>query len=874
MDAVKAKTAALRQTIGSIRNVGIGMAVAGGAGILTSKHFQKEAEADLGDTLQMEAMLRKRGYADQIDSMKDWVKKQTIDAALPDDEPIKKATSQLLSFGLSPERIKALMPGFIGQARLMANRNGTGVMDEITGVAMQGGKAYASGNAGMLKRAGVTLSESDLQYVKDANTEIEKQGRLFEVVKRSLDQYALGMRDGLTQAQIEANHLSFQMDEVTTNIGEGAQRAQQSINGMASAILRVVQASPDMQKTAGYLWTIGSYALAGVGSVISIGSQAAITAIYLKSMGITGATAMTAIQAGSARVIPMLVGTRIAAMGTAASFAALALAATVAVAAILWAYYSWEKHKDAILNPTTSTKDKRSSSEQSDDAQRTQQVDEIREKSKGLNARDRYVVLRRATAAYADLRETDKGAATATEADKLRVQMRKQGLPNYKTATSKEGKSLLAQLKGLNAGANALANKGGANTDFKGYQKSQSSDMDQLDKIQSDISKVNANLANQPPMLGNVDLPGGLPLSGAAPGLSSSLGDADGVDPYADQIRQLTRQKRDLKGKKNAAAREALQAQIDELKDKERDWKSTHAQSLKEKRAQESASKKAKAEDARAEKLAQRERGKQNASDNNDAEMLAKIDVAAKYETQIGALEDQLDAARDEQNAAKVRALTLQIEQAKARQKYEEEMVEAGGEKNAAHKAALEAAAKKHFDNALAASQRIAKNAAGDVEKDLARDAERALKKGRGKKTKSDKSEENKENNDAAIRGQLAMVRMGNVSSPILGVGMGMSRASALGAGINYGDRFAESDAMRPRYNAAPLSSFQTYNMNSTAQMNIGMLGVPEVAGQPQGKARVKSQRQNALGQILVQFEELALDVPRIGDLRGRGGRR
>ena len=823
IEMARERTAALQKTLGGLRMAGVAMAAAGTGGILLSRKLQGMAEEDIGDTKQMEAMLQKRGYGDQIESMKKWVAKQTADADLPDDEPIKKATSQLLSFGMSPDRIKALMPGIVGQARLNSRRNGgTEVMDEIQDVAKRVGTGYSTGNAGQLRRSAITLSKSDLDYIKAGNTELEKQDRLFEKVKESLDKYALGMSDGLTDAAKSANALSRQMDTLTTNVGDGAQQAQMGINSIAISITKMANLSPEIEKAGGKWFTYGSYALGAAGSVLSIGAQAGMSLIALQAMGVD-----------SAAVFAFM---RVGALSTAASVGLIAVAALAAVAAIALAIYSWEINKDRILNPTSSTTDKRDYNQKQEDVHKALAIDRVSRSTDGLSKRDRYVVLQATGNAYAQLGgddNADRANAAYGEARDLRKELGRR----YTTATSPEAKKLLADLKALKAGANRSSqyDKG----DFQGY------------KTDDGVASKAADIKKQIDALSQgASVPVGSPAAmGAAGGASvgkTSLDVAEN-DPYADQIRQLQRQKRDLKGKENAAARAALQTQIDGLQDKQREWKGAHAQSLKEKRAQESARKKASTAAARAETLAQRERDKQDASDNNDSEMLAKIDVAAKYEAQIGALEDQLDAARDEQNAAKVRALTLQIERAKAMQKYEEETLEASFEKNDAHKAALEAAAKKHFDNAVAASQRIANNAAGDVEKDLARDADRALKKGQKKGVKDGSDSEM---SDDAIRAQMANLRSGGGSSII---------TSALGANINYGDRFAESDRLRPRYSGAPLHSFQSYNRTPEQKLDIGAFGVPEVAGGKRNlKARIKSMRQNAAGKVLVQFEEIA----------------
>lgn len=234
----------------------------------------------------------------------------------------------------------------------------------------------------------------------------------------------------------------------------------------------------------------------------------------------------------------------------------------------------------------------------------------------------------------------------------------------------------------------------------------------------------------------------------------------------------------------------------------------------------------------------------------DDARMLARVDAEIATNEKIEGLQSQLDAARDAENSARVRALTLQIDSARANADYEQAMAEAATETDAGHRRTLEQIAKKRRDAALRGAQRAAEKAAADVEKSADK---KGKKKGEGASNLS----------DSAIRARMAMMR---------GAAQTMG-GSALGSGIGYGDRFAEADQLRGRYEASPLRSFQSYNTMPDRTMDIGALGVPTVAGDNQ--ARVASQRQNERGNIVVKFDELEIEFPRIGDLRGRmNGRR
>ena len=387
---------------------------------------------------------------------------------------------------------------------------------------------------------------------------------------------------------------------------------------------------------------------------------------------------------------------------------------------------------------------------------------------------------------------------------------------------------------------------------------------------------------------------------------------SEGGDPYADQIRALMAQKRDLKGKSNAAARDALQKQIDGLKQEERGWKEqnksargvrkfeaegqhaaqiealqdelTQAQErgdaervraltlqIEQLKARETfdkamasaanqsdAATRAAAEDAarraldaslkKAQRTADKSDDKIVNAREKDARALAKLDSDATYDTQTEALTDELNEAKKVADVARVRALTLQIAQLKAQRAYDDEMIAARDEDNPAHRAFLEAMAKKRLGHADESAEREADRAARD------------LSQGDGKGAK--------DAHDAAIRAQLAQMRQsGGNSNPLAGL-------SALGSGVNYGDRFAESDALRPLYNAPNVSAqANAFNAASRAAAAPNAQSGRENSS-VERDLEVERVEQNARGNIVLTLKtgNIEIPIPRLGQLRGRVG--
>lgn len=310
-----AKTEKLKDNLGKMRNFGAGLAVAGGAGVMLARRYAEGAKEDTSNTEALNAMLRKRGQGSELENMAKWVHDITYESAQVDDEPIKIAAEQLLTFGLNARQVRDIMPGIIGQARAMK-------MD-LPSVAQQFGKAFASGNAGMLKRAGVTLDPADLDKIKEISGTVEKQKALFDMVKNSFENYALSMNEGLSEATIQANRLTFAMDQMNTNIGVGAQNAQNQVNGLGVELAKLVMPGEDeAQQAVGYFGTVGAYALTATGSIIGLGAQAALGRMALQQMGIVGVTSLGAIKA--------------AALTTVGALALVAVAAIAGYKAVQW----------------------------------------------------------------------------------------------------------------------------------------------------------------------------------------------------------------------------------------------------------------------------------------------------------------------------------------------------------------------------------------------------------------------------------------------------------------------------------------------------------------------------------------------------------
>jgi hypothetical protein len=270
------------------RNWGAGLAVAGAAGMALGNSLARAAQEGEKAQKMMEAMLNKRGEGGAIEEMTGWAGKLAEEAALVDDDPLKEAAAGLLGFGLNAKQIQEIMPGLIGQSRLYGQ--------SLESVAVQFGKAFSKGNAQQLAKAGVTLDPKDLDALSKITDHAEKQRRMFELVKGSMERYALSITQGMSEGEIAANRMALQVDNVMTSLGVGASKAKAQLDSMGAKILATIGASEGFNETAGYIEYMGSTALTATGSVLGLASQVGMTALGLKSMGITGVASFTAIR--------------------------------------------------------------------------------------------------------------------------------------------------------------------------------------------------------------------------------------------------------------------------------------------------------------------------------------------------------------------------------------------------------------------------------------------------------------------------------------------------------------------------------------------------------------------------------------------------
>lgn len=580
-DDAASHTEALQDKLTTLRDVGAGLALGGAAVLLLSNNLQRAAAEGGAADAKLEAMFKKRGEGGRVEELSQWASKLSMDAAMVDDDPIKEAAAGLAGFGVNADQVKGIMPGLIGQARLYGQ--------SLESVSEAFGRAFAKGDVGGLRRSGVTISEADEERIKAITDEGERQKATYEAVKQSMEQYALGLTEGLTEAEIASNRVKNQMDSLQTTIGEGAASAHMAIQvGLIAPLLDVANAHPGLLKTAGGIMEIGGHAATVTGSVLTLASQVGLAKLGFDAMGVSSVAAFLKMKVGAiganAAMLPLLL-----------TIGKIALVAILAAAAIYALDKLAHKKEDEELKKNIAAGD-------ATDEERLRDINETRAKQ-GKTDHDRQAITLEQLKAW----EADESGST----DPLGKQ---RGSADFDPEAAKA--ALTDAMKG-----------GGA--PGTGFDSEDSGD---------GLSATVATPGAAPSLLGS---------GAASPGVDE---DAE-TNPHEAELRKLKRQKRDLKGKSNAAARDALQKQIDDLDDKSRAWKKTHASQTK------------------AAKLAEKEAKEAEKKADQTADYAVDLEVAredAKGRDYIARIEDERDKAKEDRDGAAVEAYTLQIETYKA----------------------------------------------------------------------------------------------------------------------------------------------------------------------------------------------------------------
>ena len=906
-DAATARLEAMHAGAERMQAVGDKLKNIGAAGLELSANLASVAEEGNAIEQRLESILKAQGRAGELDAQNEIVQDVTVRGHFDDDDPLREATVLLDSFSVSTEHMSILLEDAARQARTMGT--------DVQSVAQQLGAAYNSGDVGGLKESGVTVSDEDIERIKEAyelSTKLGQQ-KFVEILSPAIRANTVALEDSLTATQAAANDAARALDDFQTNIGTGSANAQANVTALGGELLGLIALSPEQQEAAGGLLFYGSYALQAIGSVLSLGGQVAAMAIQWKLA--KGVQAIASLEAGAAATVEAgavgTAGAASAAGGAAAGvgsvgFGALAVSIWAAVAPLLIlvavalaaaaAIYALDKamnaQEDADLAKNLDV------GEQKDREFYDKQLERRKAgKSSVVNAGESYDDYRRRMGRGQEDSELenvgDRRSHGGPDGDSSGGAVDMNALQKMITdAKAGGGASGAAQVPTIGgaavpvsgmsaigaAGASVTNAQTGAVAEAQADVDQLTAEIQQLQDAKRSAKKKEKEAIQEQIILKQRDLKRAREELKAAKEqdkdaqkradkAAKSANDIEKIEAGAGidgEIAALQTQLDAAKEAKDSKRVESLTLQIAMAKAaRDRDAALMDAALILDADERDAATRTAKARFEATRQAATRDAAKagKDVFDARTKELMAiedrgetrlqKIDLKGKFAEQIGDLEDKLSEARDAKDAAQIEALTLQIDMAKAEQSRQEALIDAAGIKDRVERGYTLDAIKAEFDNAASAARRAARRAR--------RDAEKTDEKGQGKDGQSI--------HDAAIRSQLAMMRSGQFAAPV----------NALGSGINYGDRFAEADALRPDY-AAAMAPMDWSAMNRRSEQRNGSNPQRSGGGKRSAEFEVEAEsyRQNGRGEIEVTLKGGVITIPNqgIGQLRGRTRRR
>lgn len=264
LDEAAKKAENFKSKLEGVRNAGLALGAIGAAGLLVAGHLADagmEAEA-LG--VRLENMASIAGLQDRVDEIKDMAEQLAI-VTKGDDDAIGAAIGQALATG----KVKALV------------------------------------------EYGIVIDETGKKAIEAASKISESAGKqeLFNQIMRAGGDAVANMRDNMSHAALTSNEFELRFGNMQEQIGVGAANARAAIlGGILLPIMDIVEASPALQESAGYVLYIGSAGATAVGGIISLGAEVGILTMAFPGLKVAAVGAFTTLKASALSTIPALTG--------------------------------------------------------------------------------------------------------------------------------------------------------------------------------------------------------------------------------------------------------------------------------------------------------------------------------------------------------------------------------------------------------------------------------------------------------------------------------------------------------------------------------------------------------------------------------------
>lgn len=218
---------------------------------------------------QLKSMFDVKGYSpESLTSMRE-LASQMQDMGGINDETTKRTAAMMASFDLKPGEITRLLPYIAMQADLMRA--------PMEGVGAAIGKAFSSGNYGILKRYGITLDYAAMAELKQAQA-MAKTGdaaqiaagkaKAMDIITKALADNTPRLEDRLNTARGRADRFAATMDDVKEQMGAGIMAMTQYGRGLMMNLVAPLSSGHEgMLKVAGGGAYVGGALLKGFGAI-------------------------------------------------------------------------------------------------------------------------------------------------------------------------------------------------------------------------------------------------------------------------------------------------------------------------------------------------------------------------------------------------------------------------------------------------------------------------------------------------------------------------------------------------------------------------------------------------------------------------------
>jgi hypothetical protein len=827
-----------------VRNFGLALAGAGAAGIALTKSLAKKG----GDAIESESLVETTFGANTKD-IRDWSEKRRDSLGANDYDQRRQAASfqsQFLAADLSPERAMALSKAFTEMKDdYVSFKN---IADPEVFAALQSG---INGESEPLRRLSIFMSDAAIKAyalqkgIGSANEELTEQEKVAARAGFILEQFkksaASGDLERTKDSPANIKRRAEAMAELSNiELGKGAANVEAIIDSLKMKLIGIIGLSPELAATAGTILGFGSYAAAGIGSVIALGGQVAQLSIawrlHQAAQAASAAAADTnaAAQAASAGASTGAGGAAVGAAAanqtlTAAELEAAAAAEVQAAAATAAGNANAAAGAKAGLAATAFSLAGMAAAGIGV-AIGAAMAAGIYWIGQATGALDKH---RSMQDSVADGWNRVKDAFTGGNTAAFGVTQR-----DLETEVAKvDAENSAAVLKKTKT--QEQAEKDSLDRKIALYEKFAQEQLKSGDTANMTANQQKAAQLRQQQNIGAV---AGIPTSAPSPGAAASTGttpmmtapsapSGDGMvstsgpssENIALQIRNLEGQKAAAKGKANADLRDALTAQIRNL------------------RVQGQNAKKSERDAARAEKV-----------EDSDDLALSKAKNDIESSSRIEGLQGQLDAAREAGNAAEIGRLTLAIEIEQARKKYNDAMAAAAQEEAGKHRSTLEQIAKLQFDADKNRAQAAANKARSSVEKSDGKT------KASGKKQPTQAEINALFNATGAGGGPLAIA--------------GFQALDPTGQMGSREGRFMQSENDHNGNAVQLMDSLWTGGAVPRMRQGIGSLG--DFGGMERSRADRQQQRtararvsENGRGETIIKFEEIRLPANDFADI-------